>query len=106
VSSNGDEVWFGWPTSPQVEAEVAAWFDAKSFDEEMTIARRLNPRPCDLCAGRLLLAASSLAQEHQRDMKACQRWRQLSPKAAMAAGGTADDPRQHARQWRAVALAE
>ena len=36
-------------------------------------------------------------------MKACQRWRQLSPKAAMAAGGTADDPRQHARQWRAVA---
>jgi peptide/nickel transport system substrate-binding protein len=47
VSSNGDEVWFGWPTSPQVEAEVAAWFDAKSFDEEMTIARRLNKAALD-----------------------------------------------------------
>jgi hypothetical protein len=74
VSSNGDEAWFGWPTSPQVEAEVAAWFDAKSFDEEKTIARQLN----------------KVALDH-------------APKAAMAAGGTANDPRQHARQRRAVA---
>jgi peptide/nickel transport system substrate-binding protein len=46
VSSNGDEAWFGWPTSPQVEAEVAAWFDA-TFDEEKTIARRLNKAALD-----------------------------------------------------------
>ena len=32
----------GWASSAQVEAEVAAWFDAKSPDEEKTIARRLN----------------------------------------------------------------
>jgi hypothetical protein len=36
-------------------------------------------------------------------IKPCPRRRQLSPKPAMAAGGTADDPRQHARQRRAVA---
>ena len=33
---------FGWPNSPQIEAEVAAWFDAKSADEEHPIMRRLN----------------------------------------------------------------
>ena len=32
----------GWASSAQVETEVAAWFDAKSADEEKTIARRLN----------------------------------------------------------------
>jgi hypothetical protein len=37
------------------------------------------------------------------DGSRCERWQQLSPKAAMAAGRTADDPRQHARQRRAVA---
>jgi len=32
----------GWPSSPQVEAEMAAWLDTKSLDEEKTVARRLN----------------------------------------------------------------
>jgi peptide/nickel transport system substrate-binding protein len=32
----------GWASSAQFEAEVAAWFDAESADEEKTIARRLN----------------------------------------------------------------
>jgi hypothetical protein len=47
IRANGDEAWFGWPNSPQVEAVVAAWFDAKSFDEEKTIARRLNKAALD-----------------------------------------------------------
>jgi peptide/nickel transport system substrate-binding protein len=47
IRANGDEAWFGWPNSPQVEAEVAAWFDAKSLDEEKTIARRLNRAALD-----------------------------------------------------------
>jgi peptide/nickel transport system substrate-binding protein len=33
---------FSWPNIPEVEAEVAAWFDAKTLDEEKTTARRLN----------------------------------------------------------------
>src|SRR5258708_3460507 len=37
----------GFASSAQVEAEVAAWFDAKSADEEKTIARRLNKAALD-----------------------------------------------------------
>jgi peptide/nickel transport system substrate-binding protein len=42
MRANGDGALPGWPSSPQVEAEVAAWFDAKSLDEEKAVARRLN----------------------------------------------------------------
>jgi peptide/nickel transport system substrate-binding protein len=37
----------GWPNSLQVEAEIAAWFDAKTLDEEKTVARRLNKAALD-----------------------------------------------------------
>jgi peptide/nickel transport system substrate-binding protein len=37
----------GWPMSPQVEAEVAAWYDARSLDEEKAVARRLNRAAVD-----------------------------------------------------------
>jgi peptide/nickel transport system substrate-binding protein len=32
----------GWANNPQIEAEIAAWYDATSLEEEKTIARRLN----------------------------------------------------------------
>jgi peptide/nickel transport system substrate-binding protein len=47
VRANGDDAWFGWPNIPQVEAEVDAWFDAKSLDEEKTTMRRLNKAALD-----------------------------------------------------------
>jgi peptide/nickel transport system substrate-binding protein len=47
VRANGDDAWFGWPNSPQVEAEVAAWFSAKSLDEEQPIMHRLNKAALD-----------------------------------------------------------
>jgi peptide/nickel transport system substrate-binding protein len=47
VRANGDEALFGWPNSPQVEAEVAAWFDAKALDEEKAAVRRLNKAALD-----------------------------------------------------------
>ncbi len=28
LSANGDKGWFGWPTDPETEALIAAWFDA------------------------------------------------------------------------------
>jgi peptide/nickel transport system substrate-binding protein len=31
-----------WANNPQIEAEIAAWYEATSLDEEKTIARRLN----------------------------------------------------------------
>jgi peptide/nickel transport system substrate-binding protein len=37
----------GWAVSPQVEAEVAAWYDARSLDEEKAVARRLNRAALD-----------------------------------------------------------
>jgi len=47
VRANGDKAFFGWPDIPQVEAEVAAWYEATTLDEEKTIARRLNKAAFD-----------------------------------------------------------
>jgi peptide/nickel transport system substrate-binding protein len=42
VRGTGDKAWFGWPTSANVEKEVAAWFEAKNLDEEKAAVKRLN----------------------------------------------------------------
>jgi peptide/nickel transport system substrate-binding protein len=42
VRANGDNAWFGWPNIPAVEAEVTAWFGAKTLDEEKAAIARLN----------------------------------------------------------------
>jgi peptide/nickel transport system substrate-binding protein len=42
LRANGDRAFFGWPNIPEIEVEVANWFDAKTADEEKTIARKLN----------------------------------------------------------------
>jgi peptide/nickel transport system substrate-binding protein len=42
IRANGNGAWFGWPNSLQVETEVAAWYDAKTLDEEKAAVRRLN----------------------------------------------------------------
>jgi peptide/nickel transport system substrate-binding protein len=47
LRANGDGAWFGWPNSPQVEAEIAAWFEAKSPAEEKAAARRINKAALD-----------------------------------------------------------
>jgi peptide/nickel transport system substrate-binding protein len=47
LRANGDKAFFGWPDIPEVEAEIAAWYDAKSFDEERAIVRRLNKTALD-----------------------------------------------------------
>src|SRR5262245_34832088 len=30
IRANGDKAWFGWPTIPKVEAEIDAWYEAKT----------------------------------------------------------------------------
>jgi peptide/nickel transport system substrate-binding protein len=47
VRANGDGAWLGWPKSDAVEAEVAAWFDAKDLEEEKAAVRRLNKAAFD-----------------------------------------------------------
>jgi peptide/nickel transport system substrate-binding protein len=47
LRANGETAFPGWPNSPQVEAEIAAWFDAKTLDEEKIVARRLNKAALD-----------------------------------------------------------
>jgi peptide/nickel transport system substrate-binding protein len=42
LRANGNTAINGWSNSPQLEAEIAAWFDATSLDEERAVARRLN----------------------------------------------------------------
>jgi peptide/nickel transport system substrate-binding protein len=47
IRANGDKAWFGWPDVPEVEAQVAAWYDAKTADEEKAAVRRLNKAALD-----------------------------------------------------------
>src|SRR5262252_9387699 len=47
LRANGDKAFFGWPNIPEVEAEIAAWYDAKTLDEEKLIVRRLNRAALD-----------------------------------------------------------
>ena len=47
VRANGDEAAPGWPSNREVEAEVVAWFDAKTFKDEMAAVRRLNKAALD-----------------------------------------------------------
>jgi peptide/nickel transport system substrate-binding protein len=42
LRANGNEPPNGWANNPQIEAEIAAWYDATRLDEEKTIAGRLN----------------------------------------------------------------
>ena len=47
IRANGDGAWFGWPNSPEIEKDVADWFDAKSLDDEKAAIRRLNKDALD-----------------------------------------------------------
>jgi peptide/nickel transport system substrate-binding protein len=47
LRANGDKALFGWPNIPDVEAEIIAWYGAKSPEEENTVARRLNKAALD-----------------------------------------------------------
>ena len=67
--ANGDNAWFGWPNIPEVEAEIAAWYDAKTLDEEKAAiapAQQGRARQRRLCADRLLPGLPGLAQERHR----------------------------------------
>ncbi len=47
LRANGDDAWFGWPKSPEVEAAIAEWMAAKGDEEELTAARRVNKAAFD-----------------------------------------------------------
>jgi peptide/nickel transport system substrate-binding protein len=47
IRANGDQASVGWPNSPQVEAEIAAWYEAQGLDEEKAAMRRLNKAALD-----------------------------------------------------------
>jgi peptide/nickel transport system substrate-binding protein len=47
VRANGDKAWFGWPNGPEVEAEIASWFEAKTLDEEKAAIKRVNKAALD-----------------------------------------------------------
>jgi peptide/nickel transport system substrate-binding protein len=47
IRASGDQAANGWANVPQVEAEVAAWYDAKTLDEEKAAVRRLNKAALD-----------------------------------------------------------
>jgi peptide/nickel transport system substrate-binding protein len=45
--ANGDKAWFGWPDVPEVETDIAQWYDAKTLDEEKAAMRKLNKAALD-----------------------------------------------------------
>jgi peptide/nickel transport system substrate-binding protein len=42
IRAGGDKAWFGWPNKPEIDAETAKWYDAKSLDEEKAIIANVN----------------------------------------------------------------
>ena len=42
ISAAGEKAWFGWPDNPEIVAETAKWYDAKTLDEEKAIIARVN----------------------------------------------------------------
>lgn len=47
LRANGDKAWFGWPTDPAVEAQVAAWYDAATPQAAQQAMDRLNRAAVD-----------------------------------------------------------
>lgn len=42
IRTSGDKAWFGWPDNAEIEKDIAAWYDAKTLDEEKAIIARVN----------------------------------------------------------------
>jgi peptide/nickel transport system substrate-binding protein len=42
LRANGEQALPGWPSSPEVEREISAWYDAKTPDDEKAHIRALN----------------------------------------------------------------
>jgi peptide/nickel transport system substrate-binding protein len=41
LRSNGAQAWFGWPTSPRIEALREQWFDAPDLAAQQTLAAEI-----------------------------------------------------------------
>jgi peptide/nickel transport system substrate-binding protein len=46
-AAGGFKASYGWPSIPPIEAEIAAWYEAKTLDEGKPIARQLNKAALD-----------------------------------------------------------
>jgi peptide/nickel transport system substrate-binding protein len=42
IRTSGEKAWFGWPENAQVEKDIAAWYEAKTLEEEKAIIARVN----------------------------------------------------------------
>ena len=42
LRGNGDKAWFGWPNIPDLETEIANWFDAPNLEAEKKIIGKVN----------------------------------------------------------------
>jgi peptide/nickel transport system substrate-binding protein len=47
VRATGDKGLYGWPDVSEVEAQVTAWYEAKTLEEEKAAVRRLNKAALD-----------------------------------------------------------
>jgi len=47
LRANGEDAWFGWPKSPELETAIAEWMEAKGGEEELTAARLVNKAAFD-----------------------------------------------------------
>ncbi len=42
LDAGGDKAWFGWPNSPKVQADIAAWYDAPDLAAEKAAMDEIN----------------------------------------------------------------
>jgi peptide/nickel transport system substrate-binding protein len=44
LRANGADAWFGWPSDPQIEALLEAWFDAPNLEAQRQTCRQMQER--------------------------------------------------------------
>ncbi|MFV0295444.1 MAG: ABC transporter substrate-binding protein, partial [Hyphomicrobiaceae bacterium] len=42
AAGGAQKAWFGWPDIPEVQSEIAAWYDSKTLDDEKQHIARIN----------------------------------------------------------------
>jgi peptide/nickel transport system substrate-binding protein len=47
LRANGDKAWFGWPDIPEVETQIAAWYECKTLEEEKAVIGKVNKAALD-----------------------------------------------------------
>ncbi len=47
IRTGGEKAWFGWPDNPEIEKDIASWYDATNVEDEKKIIASVNRKSMD-----------------------------------------------------------